>query len=74
MKEGITYAPVFLKRKRERQRGDWKPGQQKTAAPYDPTCGGKVPMEWILSADKAIREKWSSNRKRGWRRRHNSLV
>jgi len=59
VKEHFTYAAIFLKRKRELQRGDWKPGQQKTAAPCDPTCGGKIPMEWILASDRTIKKRWS---------------
>jgi len=56
-RNGYTYAPIFLRRKRELQRGDWKPRQDAPKAQYDPTCGGKIPREWIEQAEKESRQK-----------------
>jgi hypothetical protein len=56
-RDGYSYAPIFLRRKRELQRGDWKPRQDAPKEQFDPTCGGKIPREWIEQAERESREK-----------------
>ena len=58
VRDGYTYAPIFLRRKRELQRGDWKPRQNSAeAVVYDPTCEGKIPREWIQQGEKDFWQK-----------------
>ena len=56
-RDGYNYAPIFLRRKRELQRGDWKPRLATSETQYDPTCGGKIPQEWIERAERESRQK-----------------
>ena len=57
VRDGYSYAPIFLRRKRELQRGEWKPRQDGTGPECDPTCGGKIPREWIQQAEKEFWQK-----------------
>lgn len=53
--EGLEYPPVFLKRKKQLERGDWTPREARTTGP-NVSRHPSIPDEWIRQAEEAFRQ------------------
>jgi hypothetical protein len=57
--QGCLYAKIFLRRKRELQRGDWEPRRNSAAASQPiavpASTSAKIPRQWIEDADRRER-------------------
>jgi hypothetical protein len=54
--EGLEYPPVFLKRKKQLERGDWTPRARVTSPAPNVSHHPNIPAEWIRQAEELWRK------------------